>query len=57
MSQLALPNTFFGLYFAPSYQCIAHSATPDPTGPYYRYQSLQQPERLSKFGVFPTPAP
>jgi subtilase family serine protease len=38
VSQLALPNSFFGLLFSPFYQCIAVSATPDPTGAYYRYQ-------------------
>ena len=30
MSQLAMPNSFFGLLFGPFYQCIAVSATPDP---------------------------
>jgi subtilase family serine protease len=39
MSQLAVPNSFFGvLLLAPFYQCIAVSATPDPLGAYYRYQ-------------------
>jgi hypothetical protein len=37
MSQLALPNNFIGILFAPFYQCLAISATPDPLGPYYRY--------------------
>jgi subtilase family serine protease len=54
MSQLALPNAFFGLYFAPFYQCIAVSATPDPTGPYYRYQySFNRLNDYPKFGVWP----
>jgi subtilase family serine protease len=39
MSQLAVPNSFFGLLLmAPFYQCVAVSATPDPLGAYYRYQ-------------------
>jgi subtilase family serine protease len=38
MSQLAIPNSFFGLLFGPFYECIAVSATPDPLGAYYRYQ-------------------
>lgn len=54
MSQLALPNSFFGLYLAPFYQCIAVSATPDPTGPYYRYQySFNKLNDYPKFGVWP----
>jgi len=54
MSQLALPNSFFGLYFAPFYQCIAVSATPDPTGAYYRYQySFQNLNDYPKFGIWP----
>jgi subtilase family serine protease len=54
VSQLALPNAYFGLYFAPFYQCIAVSATPDPTGPYYRYQySFQKLNDYPKFGVWP----
>src|SRR5687768_7038914 len=38
MSQLALPNLFFGIAIAPFYQCVAVSATNDPTGAYHRYQ-------------------
>ena len=38
MTQLAVPNSFLGLLFAPFYECIAVSATPDPLGAYYRYQ-------------------
>src|SRR3954469_16843712 len=39
MSQLAIPNNFFGiLLFGPFYECIAVSATSDPLGAYYRYQ-------------------
>jgi subtilase family serine protease len=54
LSQLALPNSFLGLYLAPFYQCIAVSATPDPTGPYYRYQySFNKLNDYPKFGVWP----
>ena len=54
MSQLALPNSVFGLYFAPFYQCIAVSATADPTGAYYRYQySFQNLNDYPKLGVWP----
>ena len=49
MSQLALPNLFFGIAFAPFYQCIAVSAAPGSHG---RVPSLpvrfQQTERLSE---------
>jgi hypothetical protein len=38
MSQLAVPNSFLGLLFAPFYECIAVSATADPLGAYYRYE-------------------
>ncbi len=38
MSQLAVPNSFFGVLFGPFYQCIAISATADPLGAYHRYQ-------------------
>ncbi len=38
MSQLAVPNSFLGLLFAPFYECIAVSATSDPLGAYYRYE-------------------
>jgi len=54
MTQLALPNNVFGLLFAPFYECIAVSASPDPTGPYYRYQySFQKLNDYPKFGVWP----
>jgi subtilase family serine protease len=54
MTQLALPNSFFGIYLAPFYECIAVSATPDPTGPYYRYQySFDKLNDYPKFGVWP----
>jgi subtilase family serine protease len=55
MTQLALPNSFFGLiYLPPFYQCIAVSATPDPTGAYYRYQySFDKLNDYPKFGVWP----
>ena len=54
MSQLAVPNSFFGLLFAPFYQCIAVSATPDPTGPYYRYQfSFNKLNDYPKLAVWP----
>lgn len=55
MSQLAIPNSFAGIvYLAPFYQCIAVSATPDPTGPYYRYQySFSKLNDYPKFGVWP----
>jgi hypothetical protein len=32
MTQLAVPNSFLGILFAPFYECIAVSATPDPLG-------------------------
>src|SRR4029079_10364707 len=54
MSQLALPNIIFGFLFGPFYQCIAVSATPDPTGAYYRYQfSFSKLNDYPKFGVWP----
>ena len=54
MSQLALPNLFFGIAFAPFYQCIAISATPDPTGAYYRYQfAFNKLNDYPKLGVWP----
>lgn len=54
MSQLALPNLFFGIAFAPFYQCIAVSATPDPTGAYYRYQfAFNKLNDYPKLGVWP----
>jgi hypothetical protein len=44
----------FGLLFAPFYQCIAVSATPDPTGPYHRYAySFSKLNDYPKFGVWP----
>ena len=53
-SQLALPNLFFGLALAPFYQCIAVSATSDPTGAYHRYQfSFNKLNDYPKLGVWP----
>jgi subtilase family serine protease len=54
MSQLAIPNSFFGIFlFAPFYQCIAVSATPDPLGAYYRYQfSFDKLNDYPKLGVW-----
>ena len=53
MSQLAIPNSFFGLLFGPFYQCIAVSATPDPLGAYYRYQfSFAKLNDYPKMGVW-----
>ena len=54
MSQLALPNLIFGFVFGPFYQCIAVSATPDPMGPYHRYQFVfNKLNDYSKFGLWP----
>jgi subtilase family serine protease len=54
MSQLALPNIIFGFLFGPFYQCIAVSATSDPTGAYYRYQfSFNKLNDYGKFGLWP----
>ncbi len=54
MSQLALPNSFFGFLFAPFYQCLAISATSDPTGAYYRYQfSFNKLNDYPKLGLWP----
>ncbi len=54
MSQFALPNNFFGILFAPFYQCIAISQTPDPTGAYYRYEyQFSKLNDYPKFGVWP----
>ena len=54
MSQLALPNLWFGLAIGPFYQCIAVSTTPDPTGSYYRYQfAFDKLNDYPKFGVWP----
>jgi len=55
MSQLAIPNNFFGiLLFGPFYECIAVSATPDPLGAYYRYQySFDKLNDYPKMGVWP----
>jgi hypothetical protein len=49
MSQLAVPGGSAGYW-----QCIAISATPDPTGSYYRY-AFQMPvfNDYPKFGVWP----
>jgi subtilase family serine protease len=53
MSQLAVPNSFFGILFGPFYQCIAVSATPDPLGAYYRYQfSFSKLNDYPKMGVW-----
>jgi subtilase family serine protease len=53
MSQLAIPNSFFGLLFGPFYQCIAISATGDPLGAYYRYQfSFNKLNDYPKMGVW-----
>jgi subtilase family serine protease len=48
MSQRAFPDQFLGRMFGPFYHCIAVSATPDPTGQYYRYQFA-----LEKLGEHP----
>ena len=54
MSQLAIPNNFFGILLAPFYQCIAVSQTPDPTGAYYRYvYPFNDLNDYPKFGVWP----
>jgi subtilase family serine protease len=55
MSQLALPNDFLGIVLLPPfYQCVAVSATPDPLGPYYRYQfSFDKLNDYPKLGVWP----
>jgi len=55
MSQLAIPNNFFGiLLFGPFYECIAVSATPDPLGAYYRYQySFDKLNDYPKLAVWP----
>src|SRR5829696_1036970 len=54
ISQLALPNLFFGIALAPFYQCIAVSATPDPTGAYHRYQfAFNKLNDYPKLAVWP----
>ena len=54
ISQLALPNLFFGIAIAPFYQCIAISATPDPTGAYHRYQfAFNKLNDYPKLAVWP----
>ena len=55
MSQLAIPNNFFGiLLFGPFYECIAVSATSDPLGAYNRYQySFDKLNDYPKFAVWP----
>ena len=55
MSQLAIPNNFFGiLLFGPFYECIAVSATSDPLGAYYRYQySFDKLNDYPKLAVWP----
>jgi hypothetical protein len=48
MSQFALGSTF--------HQCIAISQTPDPLGPWYRYDFLISTTKMNdypKFGVWP----
>jgi subtilase family serine protease len=53
MSQLAIPNMFLGIVIGPFYQCVAVSATPDPTGAYYRYQfEFDKLNDYPKFGVW-----
>jgi len=52
MSQFALPNYPDG----PFYQCMAVSATPDPTGAWYRYEFQVPVNKMNdypKFGVWP----
>ncbi len=52
MSQFALPNFPDG----PFYQCIAISQTPDPTGPWYRYEFVASNTKMNDyphFGVWP----
>ncbi|MFC2054308.1 hypothetical protein ACFLV7_08435 [Chloroflexota bacterium] len=52
LSQFALPNYPYG----PFYQCIAVSATGDPTGQWHRYEFLISQSKLNdypKFGVWP----
>lgn len=50
LSQFALPNYPAG----PFYQCIAVSTSPDPTGPYHRYQfPFSKMNDYPKFGVWP----
>src|SRR5688572_4953489 len=54
MSQLALPNIFFGIAIAPFYQCVAVSATSDPTGAYHRYQfAFNKLNDYPKLAVWP----
>ncbi len=55
MSQLAIPNNFFGiLLFGPFYECIAVSATSDPLGAYNRYQySFDKLNDYPKLAVWP----
>jgi subtilase family serine protease len=54
LSQLALPNLFFGIAIAPFYQCLAVSATADPLGAYHRYQfSFNKLNDYPKLGVWP----
>jgi hypothetical protein len=54
ISQLALPNLFFGIAIAPFYQCVAVSATSDPTGGYHRYQfAFNKLNDYPKLAVWP----
>ena len=53
-SRPAVSNSVFGFLFAPFYQCLAVSATPDPTGAYYRYQfSFSKLNDHPKLGGWP----
>jgi hypothetical protein len=36
----------------PFYDCVAVSKTPDPTGPYYRYAFITQPDTDTGFGYY-----
>ena len=36
----------------PFYDCVAVSKTPDPTGPYYRYAFITQPDTDAGFGYY-----
>jgi hypothetical protein len=58
LSQFAFTRDLFvtGLPVGPYFQCIAISATADPTGVYHRYEYLVDANKLNdypKFGVWP----
>ncbi|HJR59877.1 MAG TPA: CARDB domain-containing protein [Vicinamibacterales bacterium] len=54
ISQLALPNLFFGIAIAPFYQCLAVSASADPLGGYHRYQfAFNKLNDYPKLAVWP----